>query len=97
MVGPSGNEVAPSFSTFLSRLFNEKTGAFQVLGPTVGGAQGKTGGGVRLDASIVDVAKTEPTTVFDREGVTVTALGIPHGDIPHGGLSSANPEHVDSV
>jgi ribonuclease BN (tRNA processing enzyme) len=81
-VGPSGNEVAPSFSTFLSRLFDEKTGAFQVLGPTVGGAQGKTGGGVRLDASVVDVAKTEPTTVFERDGVIVSALGIPHGDMP---------------
>ena len=33
IAGPSGNEVAPSFSTFLSRLFDEKTGAFQVLVP----------------------------------------------------------------
>src|SRR5919108_1932162 len=30
IAGPSGNEVAPSFSTFLTRLFDEKTGAFQV-------------------------------------------------------------------
>ena len=82
IAGPSGNEVAPSFSTFLSRLFDEKTGAFQVLGPTLGAAQAKTGGGVRLDVGVVDVTKTEPSIVFDRQGVTVTALGIPHGDIP---------------
>jgi ribonuclease BN (tRNA processing enzyme) len=82
IVGPSGNEVAPSFPTFLSRLFDEKNGAFPVLGPALGGAQGKTGGGVRLDVSVVDVTKAEPTTVFDRQGVTVTALGIPHGNLP---------------
>ena len=82
IAGPSGNEVAPSFSTFLSRLFDEKTGAFQVLGPTLGATQGKTGGGVRLEVGVVDVLKAEPSIVFDRQGVIVTALGIPHGDIP---------------
>jgi ribonuclease BN (tRNA processing enzyme) len=40
IVGPSGNEAAPSFSTFLNRLFDEKNGAFQVLGPSLGGTQG---------------------------------------------------------
>jgi ribonuclease BN (tRNA processing enzyme) len=77
VIGPSGNEAAPSFSTFLNRLFDEKTGAFQVLGSTMG-----TGPGVRLDASVVDVTKQEPTTVFDRDGIKVTALGIPHGNLP---------------
>ena len=37
ITGPSGNNVAPSFSTFLSRLFDQKNGAFQVLGGTLGG------------------------------------------------------------
>jgi ribonuclease BN (tRNA processing enzyme) len=82
IAGPSGNEVAPSFATFLSRLFDEKTGAFQVLGPTLGARQGQRGGGVRLDVGVIDVTKAEPSIVFDRQGVTVTALGIPHGDIP---------------
>jgi len=78
IVGPSGNDVAPNFSTFLSRLFDEKTGAFQVLGPTVGGAQISLGGSIPLEISVVDVTKAQPSTVFDRDGVTVTALGIPH-------------------
>src|ERR1700754_1281931 len=30
--GPSGNDAAPDFPTFLSRMFDEKTGAFPVLG-----------------------------------------------------------------
>jgi ribonuclease BN (tRNA processing enzyme) len=82
IAGPSGNDVAPSFPMFLSRLFDEKNGAFQVLGPTLGATQSKTGGGVRLDVGIVDVTKAEPSIVFDRQGVTVTALGIPHGSLP---------------
>ena len=82
IAGPSGNDVAPSFPTFLSRLFDEKTGAFQVLGPTLGATQGERGGGVRLDVGVIDVTKAEPSIVFDRQGVTVTALGIPHGDLP---------------
>ena len=30
----------------------------------------------------MDVSKNEPTTVFERDGITVTALTIPHGNIP---------------
>jgi ribonuclease BN (tRNA processing enzyme) len=79
IIGPSGDEAAPSFSTFLDRLFDQKNGAFQVLGSTMPGG---TGNGVRLDAGIVDVMKQEPVTVFDRDGIKVTALGIPHGNLP---------------
>jgi ribonuclease BN (tRNA processing enzyme) len=91
--GPSGNDVAPNFSTFLSRLFDQKKGAFPLLGPTLGGTrfplseprrsqQGDFGGGVRLNVRVVDVTTAEPSTIFDQEGVTVTALGIPHGHLP---------------
>ena len=79
IVGPSGNDAAPDFATFLSRLFDEKNGAFQVLGPVLGAKLGTSGGGVRLDVKVVDVAKAEATTVFEGQGITVTALGIPHG------------------
>jgi len=76
--GPTGNDVAPDFQTFLSRLFDEKSGAFQVLG----GALGGKGNGVRLNVSTVDVLKTEPATVFEGRGLKVTALGIPHANMP---------------
>ena len=82
IVGPSGSDATPSFSTFLSRLFDDKNGAFQVLGGTLGGSQRNTAGGVRLDPGVVDVTKADPSKVFDRQGLTVTALGIPHGPIP---------------
>src|SRR5712691_12823354 len=63
IVGPSGNNVAPDFATFLSRMFNEKTGAFQVLGSTLGAVQ-PGAERPRLDISVVDVTKTEPTQVL---------------------------------
>ena len=81
IVGPSGNQTAPSFSTFLNRLFDEKNGAFQVLGASLGG-ESDPGGRARLDVSVVDVTRAEPSSVFDRDGMTVTALGIPHGNLP---------------
>lgn len=80
--GPSGSSAAPEFSEFLRRLFDEKNGAFPLLGPTLGGARGEFGGGVRLDVSVVDAAKATPSTVFDRQGIKVTAIGIPHGPMP---------------
>jgi ribonuclease BN (tRNA processing enzyme) len=79
ITGPSGNAIAPPFPVFLSRLFDEKNGAFQVLGHTVGAAQGN---GIPLEIATVDVTKAEPSTVFDRDGMTVTAMGIPHGNMP---------------
>src|SRR5215468_4600474 len=81
MVGPSGNNVAPDFKVFLERLFDAKTGAFQVLGSTLGAEQP----GVerpRIEASVVDVTKTEPTKVLERDGLVVTAQRIPHANLP---------------
>jgi ribonuclease BN (tRNA processing enzyme) len=87
IIGPSGNEAAPDFAMFLMRLFDEKNGAFPVLGATLGGKRRDmpsgplSTGSVRLDVGVID-ANAEPSTVFDRDGLTVTAAGIPHGNIP---------------
>ena len=78
IVGPSGNDSVPSLPTFLSRLLDEKTGAFQLLGGALRGA----GQGVPLDVSVVDAARVEPTIVFEQNGVSVAALGVPHAGIP---------------
>jgi ribonuclease BN (tRNA processing enzyme) len=79
IVGPSGNDVAPDFATFLARLFDEKNGAFEVLGATLGASRGN---GVRLDVSVVDVTKAEPSLVFKGPDLTVSAFGIPHANMP---------------
>jgi ribonuclease BN (tRNA processing enzyme) len=78
IVGPSGNDAVPSFPTFLHRLFDDKDGAF----PMLGGTLGRSGRGVPLDVAVVDVGKPEPSMVLNSEGVTVTAVGVPHGNLP---------------
>ena len=90
--GPSGNDAAPDFATFLNRMFDEKTGAFPVLGSALGGSYGGSGvrpdigrvvaGGVRLEVGVIDAAKAEASMVFQHEGTTVTAQRIPHGNMP---------------
>jgi ribonuclease BN (tRNA processing enzyme) len=90
--GPTGNDAAPDFATFLNRLFDEKTGAFPVLGSALGGSHGGGGvrpdigrvvaGGVRLDVGVIDAAKANPSPVFPYDGTTVTAQRIPHGNMP---------------
>ena len=83
IVGPSGNALVPGMQEFLGRLFDAKTGAFQVLGTSMGAPPVPgVGGGVKLDISTVDVGKNEAVTVFDRDGMVVSALTIPHGNIP---------------
>ena len=79
VAGPAANDVAPDFPTFLARLFDEKNGAFQVLGATLGAARGN---GVRLKVSAFDVTKPEPSTVLTGNDLTVTAFGIPHANMP---------------
>jgi ribonuclease BN (tRNA processing enzyme) len=82
IVGPSGNDVAPDFAVFLSRLFDPKSGAFEVLGPVLGATAENGGTLSRLAVTIVDVKKPEASTVFDGDGLTVTAFAIPHGNLP---------------
>jgi ribonuclease BN (tRNA processing enzyme) len=77
--GPAGNDVAPDFPTFLARMFDEKNGAFQVMGATLGASKGN---GVPLKISVADVLKSEPSTVFEGQGLKVTAFGIPHANMP---------------
>jgi ribonuclease BN (tRNA processing enzyme) len=78
IAGPSGGEVTPDFPTFLSRLFDEKAGAFPLLGGTLRGA----GLGVPLNVTRLDAASTEPLRVLEQSGIQVTALSVPHGNVP---------------
>jgi ribonuclease BN (tRNA processing enzyme) len=88
---PAGNDVAPDFQTFLSRLFDPKSGAFQVLGGTLGGA----GNGVRLAVTTVNVLNAEPITVFEGQRLKVTAVGIPHENMPTLATSASTSKEVD--
>jgi ribonuclease BN (tRNA processing enzyme) len=78
IAGPSGTADVPEFRTFLHQLFDQRTGAFRMLGSTLGGV----GRVAPLDISVVDTANAKPATVLERDGLAVTALGVPHGNIP---------------
>jgi ribonuclease BN (tRNA processing enzyme) len=82
IVGPSGNDAAPALPVFLGRLFDANNGAFPLMGTAMGAAAATSGGATRLEIGVADVTKAEPTVVYDRQGVKVTALGIPHGPLP---------------
>jgi len=77
VVGPSGNGAAPDVKTFLNRMFDARTGSYQVLGSVLGAEQ-PGADRPQLDVSVVDATKDEPTKVFDRDGISVTAMRIPH-------------------
>lgn len=77
VAGPSGNGSAPDVKTFLNRLFDAKTGGYQVLGSVLGAEQ-PGAERPRLDISVVDATTDGPTTIYDRDGITVTATRIPH-------------------
>lgn len=78
IAGPSGGDVTPDFPIFLQRLFDEKAGAFPLLGATLRGA----GLGVPLSIVRVDAASPAPLGVLEQAGISVTALPVPHGNIP---------------
>jgi len=73
-IGPSGDDVFPGAADFVNRLFDGTAGAFPILSGTVGG----THLGFPLVVTEVDAEAAQPSLVFDEEGLTVTALGVPH-------------------
>lgn len=78
IAGPSGAGAFPSTGDFVRRLFDPTSGAFPILGGTLGEA----GQGIRLDVVTVDAASRAPANLGTRDGVEVTALGVPHGNVP---------------
>jgi len=56
IAGPSGNADAPAFGAFLQQLFDPQTGAFRMLGSTLGGV----GRVAPLDVIVVDTPAPGP-------------------------------------
>ena len=78
VAGPSGAGPFPDMATFVSRLFDGASGAYQVLGGTLG----QPGRGVPLDINVIDVDATAPIAVFANDDLEVTASAVPHADAP---------------
>ena len=78
IAGPSGAGMFPGFDSFLTRLFGQPGGAFPILGGTLG----QPGRGVRLNVIPVAAGVGTSSTVLGDSVVQVSALGVPHGDVP---------------
>lgn len=68
--GPSGTEGFPALPEYLDGLFGSD-GVFRVLNSRF-----------EFAPQTVDVERSEATTVYEDSLMTVTALGVPHGDVP---------------
>jgi ribonuclease BN (tRNA processing enzyme) len=78
VAGPSGGGAFPAFDEFLTRLFDSTSGAFPILS----GTQGQGGQGVLLEVTVADAAVGAASSIVVGDGIEVTALGVPHGDVP---------------
>ncbi|WP_137788041.1 MBL fold metallo-hydrolase [Sphingomonas sp. 3P27F8] len=79
LVGPTGNANFPSMTTFFDREFSHGGGAFQYLS---GLAKASDGLKLAVHPANADVNAPVRTLVWQGDGVTVYAYGIPHGDVP---------------
>ena len=77
IAGPTGAGAFPSIDTFIRRLFDASSGAFPILGGTLG----QPGQGVRLDVVAVDAMRTS-STIWSDSDMEVSAIGVPHGKVP---------------
>lgn len=78
IAGPTGAGAFPSIDAFIRRLFDASSGAFPVLGGTLG----QPGQGVRLDVVTVDAMVGTSSTIWSDNDLEVSAIGVPHGNVP---------------
>lgn len=79
IVGPTAGAHFPSLTEFLNALFSSKQGAYAYL---TGLYDATDGIKLKLLPTDVDYKSTKPIKVYEHDGLVVTALGIPHGDVP---------------
>jgi ribonuclease BN (tRNA processing enzyme) len=76
--GPASNRRFPGLSEFLDGFLNPDTGSYRYLSGYLDGSDGL----VRLDTREMDHREKAPQIVIEKEGLIVTALGVPHGIVP---------------
>jgi ribonuclease BN (tRNA processing enzyme) len=78
IAGPTGAGAFPSIDAFIGRLFDSRSGAFPILGGTLG----QPGQGVRLDVVAVNARVGGSSTIWSDNDLEVSAIGVPHGNVP---------------
>lgn len=79
LVGPTKGGVFPSMTQYFNALFNKDSGAYSYLSGLYNATDG-----LQLASNVkdIDFTSAEPQVVYQDDEMKVTALGIPHGDIP---------------
>jgi ribonuclease BN (tRNA processing enzyme) len=77
--GPTGSDAFPSLTHYMQALFKPQDGAYSYLTGLFDGSDGLK---MKMRLTDVDYHLQQPTKVFEQDGLKVTALGIPHGDVP---------------
>ncbi|EEW6711856.1 MBL fold metallo-hydrolase [Escherichia albertii] len=77
--GPTAGGAFPAMTQYFSALFNKDDGAYAYLN----GLYDSTDG-IKISSQIkdIDYKVTEPQLVYQDDEMKVTAIGIPHGDVP---------------
>ena len=79
LVGPAASGAFPSMTTYFKDLFKMKGGAYSYLNGLYNATDG-----LKLKTNVRDIDYTSltPQLVYQDAEMKVTALGIPHGDVP---------------
>jgi ribonuclease BN (tRNA processing enzyme) len=78
--GPGPGGAYPGINAYLQRLLNPEHGAYAYLHGYLDGSAGL----VKLEATEVDQAQTEKSSVYKNPeaGMEIFAIGVPHGPVP---------------
>lgn len=79
IVGPTGSGAFPSMTQYFADLFKQDGGAYSYLNGLYNATDGLY---ISSHIKNIDYTSPEPQLVYQDEKVKVTALGIPHGDVP---------------
>lgn len=79
ITGPTAGAHFPSLSHFLTELFNGVDGAYAYLSGLYDATDGIR---LKIEPLDIDYKNTQPVKVYEKNGLVVSALGIPHGDVP---------------
>jgi ribonuclease BN (tRNA processing enzyme) len=79
IAGPESGGAFPSMSQYYSYLFKKENGAYSYLNGLYDATDG-----VKISSQLkdIDYTATESQLVYQDDEMKVTALGIPHGDVP---------------
>ncbi|WP_234497694.1 MBL fold metallo-hydrolase [Vibrio maritimus] len=78
ITGPEAGSAFPSLTGYMDAMFNKEKGAYAYLNGLYDGTDGL----FPVDLTDVSYTATTPQKVYALDGLTVYALGIPHGDVP---------------